>query len=220
MIAMKSAEGGETNTAGNSQIHDAPPVGGDMKKDNMFDDENLARDSIVEPDKSPDVSLSGENSEDIKVTITPEDKVNFLDAVVHNARFTKDYSLFAGKVTFTLRSLTADEVNALAAWTVKQGTKDSAGMLSGRYRKYLVAAQVARLNGVDMPPLESPLFEHLGSDGKTVEPPGWTNRCDFYDGMGFGYFQAILRCISDFDIIYSTLCSKAEDVNFWNPDTP
>ena len=76
------------------------------------------------------------------------------------------------------------------------------------------------LNGVEMPPLEEPLYEHVGSDGKTVEPPGWIRRCDYWDNVGFGKFQAILGCCKEFDTLYSILCSKAEDSNFWNPDTP
>ena len=177
----------------------------------IFSSENLPKDSEIVP--GDDGSLK-------PIEISVRDKVAFIDSVVSNSRFTKDYSLLGGKLKVTIRSLTSDEVNALAVWTAKQGTSDSVGMMAGKYRKYLLAAQVASLNGVEMPPLEEPLYEHLGSDGKTIEPPGWINRCEFFDNMGYAQFQMIQACIGDFDSVYSILCKKAEDSNFWGPDTP
>ena len=128
--------------------------------------------------------------------------------------------MFGGKLTVTLRSLTTDEVNALAAWTSKKGTVDAVGIVSGKYRKFLATAHCAIVNGVDMAPLDEPLFEHLGKDGKTVEPPGWASRGAYFDAMGYGQFQAIMKCIEEFDALYAFMCSKAEDSNFWVPDTP
>lgn len=180
-------------------------------KEDMFSEGNLTKDSEAVSDADGDKKPH---------SISARDKIAFVDAVVSNSRFTKDYSLLGGKLNVTLRSLTSDEVNAIATWTAKQGTSDSAGMMAGRYRKYLLAAQVASLNGVEMPPLEEPLYEHLGTDGKTVEPPGWIRRSEYYDGMGYAQFQMLLACIGDFDTVYSLLCQKAEDANFWAPDTP
>lgn len=153
------------------------------------------------------------------IKISVSDKAAFIDSVVNNSRFTKEYSLFGGKMNITVRSVTADETNAISTWIAKEGIKDSAGLVSGRYRKYLLAAQVARINGLDNPPLDLPLFETVGKDGKTVAP-GWIDRCNTWDGYGAGVFQAILKCVKDFDELYSVLCGKAEDANFWNPDTP
>lgn len=188
------------------------------EKKNDFADGNLMESVNVDAGEKPkEMDLGSMNRQ---ITITPDDKVAFMDAVVNNSRFTKEYSLFGGKIKFTVRSLTSDETNAIATWIAKCGTRDSAGLLAGRYRKYLMAAQIAKYNGVDMPPLDTPLFETLDKDGKTVKEPGWTNRGAFWDGMGAGPFQAIMGCLADFDLIYSTLCRKAEDANFWNPDTP
>ena len=178
-------------------------------EDGIFSDENLSKDSEIideDGDKKP-------------MEISASDKIAFVDSVVGNTRFTKEYSMFGGRLKVTLRSLTSDEVNALAVWTAKQGTSDPAGLMAGKYRKYLMAAYVASINGTQMPPLEEPLYETLGPDGKTVNPPGWINRCDFYDGMGYAQFQAILGRIGDFDATYTLLCKKAEDANFWGPDT-
>ena len=180
------------------------------KKENIFSDANLP--------KNEEITLS--DTAEQPVTITSADKVSFVDSVVSNTRFTKSYVLFGGNVTLTLRSLTTDEVNALSAWIIKRGAADSSGLLSGRYRKYLAAAQVARLNDTDMPPLEAPLFETLEKDGKTVRQPGWLARSAYWDDMAVGLFETVMARIKEFDALYSALCKKASDVNFWNPDTP
>lgn len=176
----------------------------DEKEDGIFSGENLAKESDI--DEKPPMKIS------------PEDKIAFLDSIIENKRFTKDYSLFGGKLKLKLRSLTSDEVNALGAWAARQGTKDSSGLMAGRYRKYLMAAHVEMLDGVEMPPLEEPLFETL-EGGRSVQP-GWVGRCSYYDRLGFGKFNAIMSCIEKFDTLYSLLCRKAEDENFWDPDTP
>lgn len=187
------------------------------EKESIFSDSNLPKDSEVDTGKEEEVSLEPKTK---TVTITPAEKAMFIDSVVNNTRFVKEYSLFGGRVTLTLRSMTVDEVNALASWTAKRGTEDPAGLMSGRYRKYLAAAQVERYNGVEMPPLEQPLFSTLGSDGKTVNEPGWIKRSEYWDGVGIGAFNAIMACLSDFDLRYATLCKEAENANFWSPDTP
>lgn len=190
-------------------------------KEGIFSDSNLPKDSEVDTgvpkEEKDEVALEPQTK---TITITPAEKAAFIDAVVANTRFTKEYSLFGGKVKLTLRSMTVDEVNALATWTAKQGTTDPAGLMAGRYRKYLAAAQIARYNGVDMPPLEQPLFETLESDGKTVKEPGWLKRSDYWDGISIGAFNAIMACMSDFDLRYATLCKEADNSNFWDPDTP
>lgn len=191
------------------------------KKEEMFSNRNITSDSEVPPNEQSTGSVFGSSRRAGKpIVITAEEKLAFVDAVVGNTRFTKDYSLFGGRITFTLRSLTSEEVQALAAWIVKKGTSDPTAQMSGKYKKYLLAAQVARFNGTDMEPLETPLFETLAKDGKTIIPPGWIGRCAYWDEQSTGLVQAMVGCLADFDIRYSTLCSKAEDENFWAPDTP
>lgn len=205
--AVQDASKVETANAGDGH------VGG------MFSNENISRDTKAVPAGSPMSETLGVPRRNGDITITAEDKAAFVDSVVGNTRFTKEYSLFGGKIKLTVRSLTVDEVNAIAVWIAKAGTRDPAGMMAGRYRKYLAAAQVARYNGTDMPPLEEPLFERLESDGKTVTPPGWTERGTYWDVVGVGAFNAVMSCLSDFDERYSTLCREADNSNFWNPDT-
>ena len=182
---------------------------------NVFSDTNIGKPSEISEDEASEAANIRKS-----FVIDPIEKASFIDAIVNNKRYTRDYSLFGGRIKFTVRSLTLDEVNALSAWIATKGTEDSAGLLAGRYRKYLMAAQIERINGVEMPPLEQPLFATLDKDGKTVNDPGWLNRSAYWDGISFGQFNAMMECIRDFDMRYTVLCSKAEDANFWNPDTP
>lgn len=206
----------ENNPDGTEQ-HPEEPEEGDR---NIFSDANVMSEEEVPAEEVSSGSVVGLGFSHRPISITPEDKSAFLDSVVNNSRFEKDYSLFGGKVSLTVRSLTSEEVQALAAWVVKHGMSEPDWQVSGRYRKYLMAAQVSKYNGVEMPPLEAPLFETLDKDGKSVKEPGWLSRGEYWDGMPSGLVDAILACLANFDMTYSTLCKKAEDANFWNPDTP
>lgn len=189
----------------------------DVKKaadKNIFSESNISKDEVVgNPDGESDAGR------DAALTITSKDKVAFIDSIVSNSRFTKDYSLFGGKFKLTLRSLTTDEVNAMSYWAASEGAADVTGIMTGRYRKHLATAQVERMNGVQMPALEEPLFVTIGTDGKKI-PPKWVSRSSYWDNVPSGLFDAIIRTIKEFDGLYSTLCGKAEDSNFWDPDTP
>lgn len=186
----------------------------DETDNNIFSENNINKNSTIE-------DSVGSKDDDKKSTIvSPDDKVRFIDSIIQNTRFTKDYKIFGGKVSLSLRSLTNDEVTAMSAWIINKGAYNTSNLLSGRYRKYLAAAQVEMLNGIKMPPLEEPLFSTIGPDGKTVTDPGWVNRVKYWDNMTVGLFGAIMKCIENFDALYSLLCAKAEDSNFWDPDTP
>lgn len=191
-------------------------------KEKLFSDENLGKPTDVADDAKRDEATS----EPLRinggktVTITPEDKVAFLDSVMTNSRFTKRYRLFGGRMDITVRSLTQDELSALAAWAYKQAISDPSWHLSGRGRRYALSAQVAMFNGIELPPLEEPLYASVEADGKTLKPPAWVERDNFWCGQSAGVVSAVLKCITDFDARYQILCNKAEDENFWNPDTP
>lgn len=190
------------------------------ESENIFADENLGKDSevAVPADNTDQEPLHTDGPKTI-VVITPEDKVSFLDSVVSNTRFTKTYKLFGDRISITVRSLTQDELSALSAWAFKQAVADTTWHLSGQGRKYAMAAQVAMFNGIELPPLESPLFATVDSDGKTVKPPAWVDRSSFWDDKSAGVVDQVIKCITDFDSRYSILCSKANDENFWKPDT-
>jgi hypothetical protein len=190
------------------------------ESEKVFADENLGKDSevAVPADNADQEPLRTDGLK--TVVVTPEDKLAFLDSVVSNTRFTKTYKLFGGRVSITVRSLTQDELAALSAWAFKQAVADTTWHISGQGRKYAMAAQVAMFNGIELPPLESPLFATVDSDGKTVKPPAWVERSKFWDDKSAGIVDQIMKCINDFDSRYSILCNKANDENFWKPDTP
>lgn len=206
---------GDQEKAAGSPAEDVNSTSGD-NADDIFSEKKLDDDSDVSSVKA---SVGGTKARKT-VTVTSEDKKAFVDSVVSNTRFTKEYSLFGGRIMLVIRSLTVDEVNAIASFVAKAGTMDPSGLMAGRYRKYLAAAQVAQYNGVEMPPLEEPLFPRLESDGKTVSEPGWVDRNRYWDGIGIGAFNVVMSCISDFDETYATLCREADNSNFWAPDTP
>ena len=190
------------------------------KQESLFADGNLHQPAEIDRVEVSVGSVVGLGTQVKSIVITPKDKLDFIESMINNTRFERQYTLFGGKIRLTVRSLTSEEVQALAAWILKQGTSEPEAQLAGRYRKYLLAAMVSKFNDVEMPPLEQPLFETLALDGKTVKKPGWLDRCAFWDEKSIGIVQALIGCLNDFDRVYSTLCSKASDENFWNPDTP
>ena len=92
--------------------------------------------------------------------------------------------------------------------------------LSGRGRRNILNAQVSKFNGVAIAPMKQPLFGTPSADGKTVSDPAWVESSAFWDDKSTAVIDAVMRCIADFDKKYATLCEKAEDENFWAPDTP
>lgn len=156
----------------------------------------------------------------VRIRITPEEKLMFIDALVGNTRFMLPYSLFGGKVSIVVRSMTFEETRALSEWCVRNAPKDIGGQISGKFRRFMLCAQIEMYNGTKMNNLAEPLFETLDKDGKTKIDPGWIGQADFWDGMPTAVISAISKCVADFNRKYDYLVSKAEDANFWNPDTP
>lgn len=156
----------------------------------------------------------------MQIKITPEEKVAFVDALVGNERFKLSYDLFGGKAKIVVRSMTFEETRALSEWCVRNAPKDIGGQISGKFRRFMLCAQIEMYNGTKMSNLAEPLFETLDKDGKTVTEPGWLKQADFWDGMPTAVISALSKCVADFNRKYDYLISKAEDANFWNPDTP
>lgn len=203
-----------------AEIPEQPAQTSEKKDEGMLSQSNIASDTPVPKEEVSIGAALSIGAETKDIVITPEDKAAFIDSVVNNTRFERDYSLFGGKLTVTIRSVTADEVNALASWAFKKAVDDPTWHMSGQGRKHLLAAQVAKFNGTVIPPLKEPLFPTLDGDGKTVKNPGWVESASFWTDKGAAVVDAIINCIADFDRRYSTLCKKAEDSNFWAPDTP
>lgn len=212
---------GSENTAAPRPKEEArEPDGG--AEDKVFTGESAAKEAVVPEDEVPQTPRLGLGSFTRKrpVVITYMDKMAFIDSIVNNTRFEKEYRLFGGKVSVTFRSLTSDESAALGAYILKAGTENPTEQMSGVNVKYILLASVSRFNGVDIPPLAMPLFETLGDDGKTVTKPGWVESASFWEGRPVALIQALSDLMNEFNDLYSTMCSKAEDENFWSPDTP
>ena len=186
-------------------------------KQSMFAGDNIATDTTVQPDEASTGFIST-NGPSNPLVLTAHDKITFIDALVANKRWTRQYSLFGGNVTVVLRTLTNEEMSAIMYWTLKEGQREPLAQVSGKQRKFILEAMVAQYNGTHIPPLQEPLFETLDDRGN-VKAPGWIDKCDFWDGLAASVISSIMNCASDFEKRYATLCNKANDENFWKPDT-
>lgn len=179
------------------------------RKGNPMDANNLTEDTLIPGD--------GKTTADI--TVTPAEKLAFVNALVSNSRLVLPYELFGGKIKVSVRSMTFEETRALSEWCIANAPKDIGGQISGKFRRYLLLAQVDEMNGVKFEPLAKPLFATVGKDGK-MEDPGWIGAASYWDDKPTVVVSAIARCVADFNRKYEFMTLKAEDVNFWNPDTP
>lgn len=211
------SEASGTDNNGELSGKDSPNGG-----ESTFVGDAIGSDTVVPASEIPDVPIVGLSDAGPlgPVTITSEDKVAFIDSIVSNSRFEKTYTTFGGKITVTFRSLTSDESSALGAYIIKHGTEHPAEQLSGMYIKFLLSASVSRINGTEIPPMAQPLFETVGKDGHTIVPQGWLSSASYWEGKPIAVTQAVCKCLNKFNQLYSALCAKAEDENFWNPDTP
>lgn len=195
-------------------------------KDNPMSASRISKEDKVSPE-DPAVSEVANsklyNSDKIAkegITITPEEKKAFVDAIIGNKRFCSDYSIFGGSIRLTLRSLTTEEAMAVASYCMKNSVVDVSGQVTGKYRKYLIAAHIDKYNGTEFKPLAAPLFGTIGEDGEEKDPE-WTNSEDikFWDRAHPAVVSAVAKCVADFEAKYEYLTSKAEDANFWISDT-
>lgn len=152
------------------------------------------------------------------VVVTPEDKIAFIDAIVQNKRFTRSFSVFGGKLTFTLRSRTFAETSAILSYA----SSLVATNLNIPYRYVLtlsiLAAEVDEFQGVKNPVLKDPLYKEIGTDGK-ISDVGWANQLDFWKSLPDSVIQAISDCAVEFERKYTALSNAARTANFWEPDT-
>lgn len=210
-----------SNGSADEKTTDAKNVGGADSATNMFKGENILKDDVIPADEASSANGISTNSAKPKkdLVVKSVDKVAFIKSMVENRRFEKVYSIFGGNVTLVVRSLTNEEVQAMAAFVMRMSVDDPSGAVSGKYRKYLLDAHVAKFNDIELPPLKEPLFRTIGDDGKSVVDPGWVSSGSFWDDKPYGLVQAAVACVEEFNVLYNSLCEKAEDANFWSPDT-
>lgn len=156
----------------------------------------------------------------LKITVSPEDKANFLQAIVTGCRFSSSYRVFGGGVTCTFRSRRQDEAIAIFNRMAKElstGALRSGAEQVAHIRYMLLACQLSELNGVKFDEMAAPLNETVDNDGK-VTPPGWTGKAAYFEGLPEGLVTALFGQLCEFESKYWTMVNNAQDQNFWKPE--
>lgn len=154
------------------------------------------------------------------VEVTPDDKAEFLQALVTGNRFTSEFTVFAGKVRGTFRSRRQNEAIAIFNQMAKElnnGALRSGAEQVARIRYMLLSCQLAELNGTKFEEMEEPLNDTVGNDGK-VTPPAWTGKASYFEALPEGLVTALFNQLCEFEAKYWTMVNNAKDQNFWKPE--
>jgi len=167
------------------------------------------------------VKINSEQYSETDLMISPEEKANFIDAMITGERYTQRFSLFGGKVNVVVRSRTAAETHALYSYiryTLSgKGGENAYSRVEGDMAYVPLVAQIAELNGRSFPEMKTPLtFEEL--DGKIVEP-GWYEDFKAWKAKPEGLTSALISCVQLFEYKYWTMTKEASNKNFWSSDT-
>jgi hypothetical protein len=173
---------------------------------------NFPEELVTEATSSiPDSAVTEEMLE-----ITEDMKSKFIDAIITGDRFTQSYSMFNGKLNFTLRNRTLEEDQAVIAYVAhldRTSEIRSRQDYQIKLRLALLAAQVESLNGIKFEPLKEPLYTK--SVGIELILPGWLTQLNFWAAQPPAVVQVIAKQLRLFESIYWTLTSKASVENFW-----
>ena len=150
-----------------------------------------------------------------QVTITPENKLLFLDCIITNKRFILPFSLFNGKLEGEIRTRTQNESFAIFEQLNRELITELPSQLaySIRLRNILLCTQIVRLNGDHFPELKTPLFKII--DGKTVIQPAWLDQVTYWEMQGDGVVTILFKELRKFEYTYLTMLENASNQNFW-----
>jgi len=160
------------------------------------------------------------------VEITEDDKNSFIDSLIDNTRYTRQFSIFNGNVYGTIQSRTADETKALiheAQRRVRTAEVLSDADYSAIFRKAVLRFQIKSLNGVEFPVVQEPLlaqynFSTVLSENP-VTPPKWFEEANqFWGAKQCGYVTAVYAEVMKFEFKYWTLVENSANQDFWHPE--
>lgn len=161
-----------------------------------------------------------------EIEITESDKAEFIDCLIDNKRFTRDFVLFGGKITGVIRSRTSDESRALiyeAQRRAQIGEVISDSDYAAIFRRSAMRFQIQQLGGVEYPPAEGPLlaqanFKSFLVEDKAATAPKWYEEAEkAYSNMQTGVEAAIFAEIMKFEYKYWTMVENSDNQDFWNP---
>lgn len=153
-----------------------------------------------------------------KVSVTPEDKSAFIDAVLQDGRYVRSFSLYGGKVTGTFRSRTSREHDAIIGFLtsrVQTGVITNDADYFHNLRALVFMAQVERLNGVEYACMAEPLFpKQPDSD------PGWLEAYRFWldrEERNCALTGPLFEELRKFERKYWTMIACSGELNFFDP---
>jgi hypothetical protein len=164
--------------------------------------------------------LAGAGSMYRSITISPDDKQRFIEAVLSNSRMTADFSFFGGKMNFKIRNRTYEEARAAMHFASEESRKttESRTGFSMRLRSMLLALQVAEFNGVAYAPAQEDGSLFSVYEGGTIVRPKWLERTQIYEALPEAVFEAVWQCLYEFEAKYWTLVRNSRNQDFWRPE--
>jgi hypothetical protein len=171
---------------------------------------------------------SGMLMEQGKVELSPEDKSAFLDAIVSNARYERQFSLFDGRLNGVFRSRLNRESRAILLEMRRELAAEELQTnieYTTRLRHALLLFQLKELNGVEFPPPTEPLMAQSvvedGEDGKpkqVINPPKWVTDCEVLFEGDEARTAALYNELAVFEARYWAMVASANDQDFWKTE--
>jgi len=147
--------------------------------------------------------------------IPQADRDIFEQAVLHDGRFTKSYSLLGGKFKVSFQSRTVRESSA--ALQALRKYSDSLRLSNPETRTVmdaaLLALQLTNLNGTEYPAITGQLVPTVAENGDKSDPE-WYGRLEKWLDASEARLSLVLGAYREFEQVYASLCEKAAIANF------
>lgn len=174
---------------------------------------------VTESMKEADpTALAPDGFLDEQVTLTPDERDAFLDAVISGKRYEQPFSIYGGAVSGVFRSRSTLESEGIAAM-LNQGIREARFGSTLEYsitiRNSLLAAQVKSLNGTSYTEMEQPYVRTVSGDVTTE--PGWLKQQQLWGSMSEPVLAALYEELKLFERKYWTMIAHSRDQNFWHP---
>lgn len=156
---------------------------------------------------------------DVEVTVTPEEKDAFVEALISGERFELPFSLYDGRVTGVFRARSqAETVAIIRHLNTLRRTGEIEDMLEYAtvLRNIILAAQVKVLNGEEYEKMAEPLNRTV--KGEEVTEPGWLGQAKMWADKQEGLNAALYAELRKFEQKYWVMVDGADDQNFLNPE--
>lgn len=181
--------------------------------------------------------------EPVKPIITDEDKYNFLQAIISNKAFKKEYSLLNGKLKVVFKTITTAEAEAVSEAVVIQSERvpySTMISMGAAHMKYSMSCAIAELasetdEGIKIKRFESPLTKYSdeprkdtyyvrdnnqlkSKTGMLEASPGqkviWASTESFSD-IQIPIYNMLFGCFQKFDALLAELVKESSNPDFF-----